>query len=31
LNALSILQPRKVLVTREALDSLKQRASAKSE
>ncbi|MCE9607917.1 MAG: 50S ribosomal protein L4 [Planctomycetia bacterium] len=30
LNALSILQPRKLLVTREALDAIKQRAAAKS-
>lgn len=30
LNALSILAPRKVLVTRDALDAMKQRAAAKS-
>ena len=31
LNALSVLRPRKMLVTRAALDSLKQRAAARSE
>jgi len=30
LNALSVLTPRKLLVTREALDAIKQRASSKS-